>query len=292
MKFNFTTWVLLAATTITLTIQGCISNNTISTINDKTAINAPTQTEIKISGSSSSYRAIKVLAESYEIKNKNIKANFLPPNQSETAIAGVKEGIFEIASISKALKPEDNDGTLQYHEVAKDALLVATNSSVKGVKNLTTEQLKGIYSGKIKNWKEVGGNDGQIVVLDRPEDESAKRLLRKHYLGSELKNTPEAVILKEEGDLISAIQNTPNSIGAFSLAYAIANKLPVNHLSLNGIEALSENVKSGQYPMVRAIGLVSKKIPNDEVKQFIDFILSQEGKGILNQTGFTPSSEK
>jgi phosphate transport system substrate-binding protein len=292
MKFNFTAFVLLVVTTTSFLITGCTSTNTVSSKTDNNISQNQNQTEIKITGSSSSYRSIKLLAESYEIKNKNIKANFLPANQSETAIAGVQEGIFEIASISKALKPEENDGTLQYQEVAKDALLVATNSSVKGVKNLTAEQLKGIYSGKIKNWKEVGGHDGQIVVLDRPEDESAKRLLRKYYLGQELKNSPEAVILREEGDLISAIQNTPNSIGAFSLAYAIANKLPVNHLSLNGVEALPENVKSGQYPMVRIMGIVFKKNSNDRVKQFIDFILSKEGSRILSKAGFSPSTEK
>jgi len=292
MKLRLSTYVLSIIATTTFVIPGCSFNNTISTSSISTTSDTQGKKEIKVSGSTSSYKAIKILAESYEIKNKTIKANLLPANQSEVTIAGVKEGLLEIGSISKVLKPEENDGTLEYKEIAKDALLVATNSSIKKVKNLTTEQLKGIYSGQIKNWQEVGGNDAKIVVLDRPEDESAKRLLRKHYLGETLTNSPEAVVLREEGDLITAIQNIPDSIGAFSAAYAISNKLPVNYLSLNGVEVIPENIKSGKYSMVRDIGIIYKKAPDDAVKQFLDFILSQEGKRVLIKEGFTPSTEK
>jgi phosphate transport system substrate-binding protein len=122
---------------------------------------------------------------------------------------------------------------------------------------VTTEQLKGIYSGSIKNWQELGGPDAKIVVLDIPK-EVAENLLRKYYLSQDLKISSEAVVLRRESELIAAIQNTPYSIGAFSLAYAISHKLPVNHLSLNGVEPSLENIKNNKYPMIIPIGITIK----------------------------------
>ncbi|WP_016874818.1 substrate-binding domain-containing protein, partial [Chlorogloeopsis fritschii] len=268
-------------------VTGCTSNTS-----TQPQANIQAQQKIQISGSSSTYPALKVLADTYSAQAQNTQVTFLPPNQSEATIAGVKEGILEIGSISKVLKPEENDGSMEYREVSKDALLVATHPSVKGITNLTTEQLKAIYSGKINNWKNLGGTDAKIVVLDRPEDESAKRLLRKYYLGKELKNAPDAIVLREESDLIAAIQNTPHSVGAFSLAYAISHQLPVNRLSLNGVEPSADNVRNGKYQMVRNIGIISKKTPKAPVQQFINFTFSEAGAEVLRKSGFVPSSQK
>jgi phosphate transport system substrate-binding protein len=179
---------------------------------------------------------------------------------------------------------------LESREVAHDGLVVATNTSVTGITNLTTENLKAIYSGSITNWKALGGPDAEIVVLDRPEDESAKRLLRKHYLGDELQNSPTAIVLRKEGELIQAVQTTPNSIGAFSLAHAISQKLPVNRMSLNGIEPTPETIKAKQYPMLRSIVLIWHKDPSPATQEFMKHIFSAPGREILDKSGFVAVS--
>ncbi|MGC1248713.1 MAG: substrate-binding domain-containing protein, partial [Spirulinaceae cyanobacterium] len=203
--------------------------------------------EIKLTGAGSPYPALEALAKAYEIKEDDVKISFLPPSQSPGGIAGAKEGLVDIGSVTRKPKPEEDDGSLEYQELAQDGLVVATHPSVEGVTNLETEQLKAIYSGEITNWQEVGGPDATIVLLDRPEDESAKKLLREYYLGADLKTSPEAVILRQEGDLIETIQTTEYSIGAFSLAYAMVNDLPVNRLSLAQVKPTAENVKAGKY---------------------------------------------
>ena len=241
---------------------------------------------IKIGGSSSAISLLKTLADEYQPMAKNTKIEMLDPGQSETVIAGVKQKIMDVGSISKTLKPEENDGTLEIREVAHDGLLVATHSSVTGIKNLTAADLKAIYSGSITNWKDLGGPDATIVVLDRPEDESAKRLLRKHYLGDDLKNSPTTVILRKEGELIQAIQNTPNSIGAFSLAHAISHNLSVNRMSLDGIEPTAANIKAGTYLMRRSIVLVWHKNPSAATQQLTQYIFSAPGSAVLEKSGF------
>lgn len=278
---------LLTASSLVTGLSGCTSNQ-----NNAEAKTQQEVKEVKIGGSSSTYPVMKILTDAYAAKVTTTTANFAAPSQSEAAIAGVKEGVFDVASISKQVKPEEKDNNLDYYEVAQDALLIATHPSVKGVTNLTTENLKAIYSGKMTNWKQFGGPLAKIVVLDRPEDESAKKLLRKHYLGENLKNSSNAVIMRKENDLITALQNTQYSIGAFSLGYAVSNKVPVNKLNLDGIEPTADNIRSKKYKMVRHISLVSPKTPKPAAKEMINFALSAEATKILSESGFVPSSQK
>ncbi len=247
-----------------------------------------TKTIIKIGGSSSTVTVLKLLAQAYQSQNKTVKVEFISNNQSEGAIASLKNDIIDVAGSSHKLKPEEDNGKIQYREIAQDLLLVATHNSVKGVTNLSTKQLKQIYKGDITNWQELGGADAKIVVLDRPEDESAKKILRKYYLGEE-KTTTKAVTLNKEGELIETLQSTPNSIGTFSLAYSLINKLPVNHLSLNGVAPKAQNFVNGKYQMVRHIGILSDKVPSAPAQGFIDFILSNEGEKVLQNNGFVPA---
>ena len=244
------------------------------------------QVVIKAGGSSSAVGLLQVLADGYKIQQPGITLNLLEAGQSENAIAAVKQKIIDFAAISKKLKPEENDGTLIFKEVAHDGLLVATHKSVNGVTALTTDQLKGIYSGSITNWKELGGPDAPIVVLDRPEDESAKRLLRKHYLGKDLVNAPSAIVLRKEGELIQALQNTPYSVGAFSLAHFISHKLPINPLSLNNISPTIEMIKNGQYKMVRTIGLVWHQSPSKATQGMIEYLGTADGQKTLETAGY------
>ncbi|MEG3895777.1 MULTISPECIES: substrate-binding domain-containing protein [unclassified Microcoleus] len=285
MKQNLLSVALSAIALLCLPSCSTTTSSAATTTAPTTAA-TQTQTSLKVGGSSSTLGLIKVLQTNYEATAKNVKITQLEPGQSENIIDGIKQTFVDIGVISKKLKPEENDGTLESREVAQDALLVATHPSVTGVKNLTTEDLKGIYSGSITNWKELGGTDAKIVLLDRPEDESAKRLLRQHYLGTDLKNSPAAIVFRKEGELIDAIQSTPYSIGTFSLAHAISNKLPVNRLSLNGVEPTPENVKAGKYPMVRTISILWHKNPTEATQALIQYISSPPGINAIEESGF------
>jgi phosphate transport system substrate-binding protein len=276
-----------------LGISGCTPEATPpNATSSSTAGETKAKVSIKVGGSSSTTNLINVLAIDYESNQKNYRVLQLEPGQSENIIEGVKQKIVDCGVISRILKPSENDGSLVSREIAQDALIVAVHPNVTGVKNLTTEDLKQIYSGAVTNWKQFGGPDAKIILLDRPEDESAKRLLRKHYLGADLKNSPEVVIFKKEGELILALQSTPYSIGAFSLAYAISKKLPVTRLSLDGVEPTAENVKSGKYVMVRSISAVWHKNPSDQTKVFMEYIASPQGSKAMEMAGFIPVAAK
>ncbi|MFM9263807.1 substrate-binding domain-containing protein [Tychonema sp. BBK16] len=285
MKQNLVILALSAIALLGLPSCKTTSDSVPTTIVPKTVAKS-TETSIKLGASSSTLGLIKVLQTNYEATAKNVKITQLEPGKSENIIDGIKVRLVDIAAISQILKPGDNDGNLESLEVAHDALVVATHSSVTGVKNLTTEDMKGIYSGTITNWQQLGGTDAKIVLLDRPEDESAKRLLRKYYLGNDLKSSSEAVVFRKEGELIEAIQSTPYSIGIFSLAHAISHKLLVNRLSLNEVKPTQENVKAGKYPMVRTISIVWHKNPTEATKGLIRYISSPSAMNAMEQSGF------
>ena len=125
----------------------------------ETRLEAQTRQQIDITGAATPYPAMERLAAAYEAQTQQTQVNFLPPNQSSGGILGVQEGMVDIGTVTRQPKPEENEPPLQYREIAKDALLVATHPSVEGVSDLSTEQLQAIYSGAATNWQECGGTD-------------------------------------------------------------------------------------------------------------------------------------
>jgi phosphate transport system substrate-binding protein len=250
--------------------------------------NPQNQATIKIMGAGSIYPAMKMLAEAYQATNPNVSIEFMEKGQSSAGIAALKNNLIAIALTTRPLKKTEDDGTIQYQEFAQDALLVATNPNVTGVQNLTTAQLQDIYAGKLQNWQTLGGPDGEIIVLDRPEDESAKQILREIYLGKDLAITEKAVVIAQESELADNLAITPNAIGTFARSYGTIKNLTVNPLSLNNIAPNPEAVQAGQYKMVRSLGLVTTKNPPPEISKFIDFIMSATGQELLLKQGFVP----
>jgi phosphate transport system substrate-binding protein len=262
---------------------------------DSAQLNSTTSTPvlIKVGSSSSTAGLLTLLETNYSPSHANVKITQLKPVQSESIIEGIKLGVVDIGTISKAaLKKETTNNSLNSREIVQDLLLVATHPSVMGVKNLTTKNLQDIYSGTISNWQQLGGPNAKIVLLDRPDDESAKQLLRKYYLGKDLKNSPKAVVFRKEGELIGAIESTPYSIGAFSLAHAISHQLPVNRLSLNGFAPTPANFKTKKYPMVREIAVVWHKNPSTTTQNFIQYISSPPAISAMKQAGFMPVTDE
>lgn len=282
MKNRIIFFLLAGITTVT-TISACEFG---SNLNNQAEVQPQQKHEITISGSGSAYRALELLAAAYEEKNPNIKVVFKPSSQTSGGVIGVKDAAIDIGVASRDLTPEESSG-IEYRVVAKDALVVATHEDVKGVKNLTRQQLKAIYRGNINNWQQVGGSDNRIVVLDRAEDEASKIIIRKHYLGKDLQVTSKAALMLKQKHVIETLLNTPNTIGYLSLVQAINEKLSINTLSLDGVEPTISNIKNGKYKMTRNIGIMWKDDSSKISRNFIDFLASEEAAKKLEAAGYT-----
>ena len=189
---------------------------------------------------------------------------------------------------SRDLKDEetaDVEGT----QIAIDGIAVVTNTANK-VKDLTIDQVKDIFTGKITNWKEVGGEDASIVVISR-EEGSGTRDGFQDILGFESEElTKDATISDGSGNVKSTVEGNENAIAYISFGYLDDT---LNDLKIDGVEANDDNVVAGKYPISRPFLVVNKKdAMTDNAKAFVDFIMSEEGQNIIAEEGFIKAPTK
>ncbi|MGL5353559.1 MAG: phosphate ABC transporter substrate-binding protein, partial [Clostridium sp.] len=228
---------------------------------------------ISISGSTSVGPLMEKIAEKYESENKNVTIEI---NQVGSS-AGIKDtinGVAEIGMSSRELKDEEKKDVTPT-TIAYDGIAVLTHKN-NPVKNITLEQLKDIYTGKITNWNQIpGGADAPIVVVSR-EDGSGTRAAFEElvkYKSEELVKT--ATIADGSGSIKTTVAGNENAIGFASFEY-IDNT--VNALTLNGVKPEASLVKSGEYKLSRPFLLVTKTSNDSEAdKKLIDYILGADG---------------
>ncbi len=243
---------------------------------------------IIIGGSSSVAPILEILADNFEAENSSRKINFGPPGHTGAGIKGVNRAIYSLGALSRELKPAEKEYGLREFWFARDALVFATNPDVK-LKGLSTDDIRAIYYGEIKNWKRLGGPDREIVVLDRYEDSSPKVLLYKQSLFEKKRSiTDTAIVIENPNDMDIALINTRYSIGYTSLASIINESYDLNILELDGIKPSPENVNEGSYKLARPQGFVVKGEPEGLAREFTDFIFSVKGSDILRKKGYIP----
>ena len=238
--------------------------------------------KITVSGSTSVGPVVEILGEDFTAKNEGISVEV----QQIGSSAGMKnaiEGTSQIGMASRDLKDEEKASGLKETQIAIDGIAVITNKNNE-VKDLTLEQVKDIYTGKITNWKEVGGKDAPIVVVSR-EDGSGTRDGFQENVGFESEElTKDAQISDGSGNIKSIVEGNENSIGYISFGY-VDDK--VNSLTIDGVELTVENVKDNKYAIARPFLLVNKEDKiSEEGTKFIEFILSEEGQKIVEDKGF------
>nr|WP_294575994.1 phosphate ABC transporter substrate-binding protein [uncultured Romboutsia sp.] len=238
--------------------------------------------KITVSGSTSVGPVVEILGEDFTAKNEGISVEV----QQIGSSAGIKnaiEGTSQIGMASRDLKDEEKASGLKETQIAIDGIAVITNKNNE-VKDLTLEQVKDIYTGKITNWKEVGGKDAPIVVVSR-EDGSGTRDGFQENVGFESEElTKDAQISDGSGNIKSIVEGNENSIGYISFGY-VDDK--VNALTIDGVELTVENVKDNKYAIARPFLLVNKEDKiSEEGTKFIEFILSEEGQKIVEDKGF------
>ena len=234
---------------------------------------------IAVSGSTSVGPLMEKVAKAYEAKNSNVSIEI---NQVGSS-AGIKDtinGVAELGMSSRDLKDEEKASGVEGTAIAYDGIAVIVNPANK-VTNLTLEQLKDVYTGKITNWKDLGGEDGQIVVVSR-EDGSGTRDAFQEIVGYKSEElVADATIADGSGNIKTTVAGNKNAIGFVSFSY-VDNT--VNAIELNGVKPEEELAKSGEYKLSRPFLIVTKKDTlTDEGKKVIDYILSEEGQKIVEE---------
>lgn len=246
---------------------------------------------ISYSGSSTIGQGILLAgaAKAFEAKTK-IKLNVDNPGSGK-GIKALLEDKVDVAGASRTLEPSEKQQKLIGTVIGYDGIAVFVHKN-NPVKNLTKEQIKGIFTGKITNWKEVGGKNAPITP--NTEIQGGKRATIEVFQEMVMDKAPFAKGFKEidmPKDQIVETAKDENSICGVSLGLLAAVpadvKAKVKAVAVNGVEPTDANIQSGAYIISRPLLIVSKGLPKGDVKTFVDFMLSREGQSFV-EVNFVP----
>ncbi|MDD2752483.1 MAG: phosphate ABC transporter substrate-binding protein [Candidatus Omnitrophica bacterium] len=220
---------------------------------------------------------------------------------SGTGFSSLISGTCDIAMASRNIKAKEIELAKQRGinpfeiKVALDGLAVVVNPK-NPVSKLTVEQLAGIFSGKIANWKEVGGEDKKIVILSREVNSGTHVYFKEHVLR---RNNPEgkeefapgALMLPSSQAIADEVAANPEAIGYYGMGYVSSKQKPIavaKDAKSEYVVPVIDNVVNGKYPISRPLFLYTNAEPQGLTKKFVDYTLSKEGQGIVLKTDFVP----
>jgi phosphate transport system substrate-binding protein len=248
----------------------------------------------KLKGSDTVLPLAQKEAENYMKTNKAAKVT-VTGGGSGVGIAALVDGTTDIAMASRKMKMGEkiklSDAGKSSKEVtiAFDALAVVVNPANK-VEQLTREQISDIFTGKIKNWKEVGGDDMPIVVYSRESSSGTYEFFKEHVMSN--KNYASSVLsMPATGSIIQSISQTKGAIGYVGLAY-VEKEVKALKVSFdkgkNFIGPSMATAKDKTYPIIRPLFYYYLASVEKNVKPFVDYCLSAEGQKIVEEVGYVP----
>ncbi len=233
---------------------------------------------VTLAGSTAFQPFAEKLAEIYLAENQGVQVNV----QGGGSAVGIQSALSGTADIGMAdlLSLPDTAKSLTQIVVARDGIAIVVNPK-NSVTSLSAEQAKDVFSGKINNWKDLGGDFAGIMVISREEGSGTRRSFDKLVLGAE-RITENALFQDSNGTVREAVASDPNAIGYVSIG--LVNDA-VKAVKYAGVNPSHENVKKGSYPLARPVYFLTKPEVKPQVKAFIDFVMSPKSQSVLEKEG-------
>ena len=281
---KFLTLALTAVMALSLlTACGSKNDNSADTNTDGSNTETILSGTVSTDGSTSMEKVINSLGESFMAMNKDVKFTYNPTG-SGSGIQAISEGRCDIGLSSRALKDDEKASGLVETVVALDGIAIVVNPE-NPVSDLDIDTIAKIYTGEITNWKDVGGNDAEIVLIGREAGSGTRDGFES------ITDTKDACQYRQEltstGDVITTVSQNPNAIGYASLA---AIKDSVKALTVNGVAPTEATVKDGTYLVQRPFVLVTKEgvALSETAQKFFDFATSADAASIISAAGAVP----
>ncbi len=264
-----------------LKIIGCVAVAVVLALSTLTGCSREEKT-VSTDGSTSMEKVIGILSEAYMEKHSDVKVTYNPTG-SGSGIQAVADVRCDIGLASRNLKDEEK-ANLNETVVAIDGIAIIVNTE-NTVSDLTVEQIAGLYTGEISNWKDVGGSDAPVVCIGREAAsgtrdgfESITKTAEKCKYSQELTST---------GDVIQTVSSNPNAIGYASLASVNDT---VKTVSVEGVTPSEDTILNGEYKIQRNFVLVTKKDKEltGAAKDFFDFCTGKDGAEYITRAGAVP----
>ena len=278
---KFLTLALTAVMALSLlTACGSKNDNSADTNTDGSNTETTLSGTVSTDGSTSMEKVINSLGESFMAMNKDVKFTYNPTG-SGSGIQAVSEGRCDIGLSSRALKDDEKASGLVETVVALDGIAIVVNPE-NPVSNLDIDTIAKIYTGEITNWKDVGGNDAEIVLIGREAGSGTRDGFES------ITDTKDSCKYRQEltstGDVITTVSTNPDAIGYASLA---ALKDNVKALTVGGIAPTEDTVKDGSYVIQRPFVLVTKDGAelSTAAQAFFDYATSADAADLIAAAG-------
>ncbi len=232
---------------------------------------------ITVAGSTSVEPFAELLAEEYMIIHPKSHV-YVQGGGSTAGIEAVRSRAAHIGMSSRSLMPEEKN--LYSVTIAKDAIAIIVHPS-NPVQNLSLEQIRQIFAGRIRNWKELGGLANPMVLVTREEGSGTREAFQKMVMGKE-EISLESLVQDSNGAIRQVVASDPNAVGYISLG--LVNE-KVKALKIAGIEPNLGNIEHSRYTLVRPFLFVFNGEPAGEAKAFLEFVLSPTAQNLLSKEG-------
>jgi phosphate transport system substrate-binding protein len=232
--------------------------------------------------------------EQFQKDNPGVKISY-EATGSGAGLTSLLAGQYSLAGSSTVINADAQGKGAFPTVVAYDGMTPVVNKNVK-LSNISKANLAAVFAGKVTNWKDLGGQDMKIVVVNRDESSGTYASFNDIILKPQgLKYTKDAIVAKENGEVAAKVASTPGSIGYVGMAFAEeVIKSGGRALMVDGVKDTVANVLTKKWPISRELFLVTKGEPKEGSveKAFIDFLLSDKGQAIVKSTDFIPLPKK
>jgi phosphate transport system substrate-binding protein len=254
---------------------------------------AYSQAKITVKGSDTMVILAQKWAEMYMKKNPSSVIQ-VTGGGSGVGITALINGTTDICNSSRPMKPTEIDKLKARYNIlgveipcAKDGVTIFLNE-VNKVNELTLKQLSGIYSGKIRNWKEVGGNDAEIRLYGRENSSGTYTYFHDEVVKADYAASVQS--LPGTAAVVNAVKKDINGIGYGGAAYAKGIKLCAvkKDAGSKAYQPTPESIGKSEYPITRYLYMYMRNRPTGETKKYVDWILSSEGQSVVTEVGYFP----
>jgi len=242
--------------------------------------------KIRLSGSTTVLPIAQLTAEEFMNFNPDVTLS-VQGGGSGVGIASLNDGACNIANASRSMKDSEIKNAVSRgihptaHVIAMDGIAIVVHPS-NPIQNLTKDQIRKIYTGKITNWKQIGGADKKIVVLSRDTASGTYEAFAKLALNDE-KVRKDALLNASNKAIETAVETTPGAIGYIGFGYITKR---VKLITVDGITCSKVTILSKVYPYSRPLFMYTNGKPKGWVKKYIDFVLSKEGQELVETAGY------
>lgn len=248
---------------------------------------------LNFGGSSTVLPIMEEAIEAYQKLHPEITISYEAPGSS-AGIKGVMDGTYSLGGSSRKIKDPEAKAGVNKTTISLDGLAVVVNGKVTS-NSLSLKQIAEIFAGKITNWKQVGGPDMKIILINRDEASGTRatfqELVLDHVIGKGGKFDNAAIIVESNGDMVTKVGTTPYSIGYCGFGYIDrAKSSGAQTVTIDGVTPETKNVYNHTYPLSRELFVVHMgSIKAGSVEEdFVKFLLSKDGQKIVKNVGYIP----